>query len=60
MNDIKFSVTWSAEDVQSLREDWSIGQCAEWLEQHYKSLQDRMVESGWEIIESLLDYTSPE
>jgi len=49
-------VEWTAEDVQTLRPDWTEEYCEEWLMSNQKYIQDRLVELGWEVIESLLAY----
>lgn len=49
------TVTWTAEDVQTLRATWSLEQCEEFLQRNERRIQDRLVELGWEVIESLLD-----
>lgn len=48
-------VVWTAEDVQTLRPDWDLERCEDWLERNEKYIQDRLVELGWEVIETLLD-----
>jgi hypothetical protein len=50
-----FAVTmWKPEDVQTLREHWSIEKCREWLEANERYVADRLVELGWDVIEALL------
>jgi hypothetical protein len=48
------TVSWMAGDVQSLKPSWSLEQCEQWLEGNYKYIQDRLVEVGNEVIETLL------
>lgn len=48
-------VVWTAEDIQTLRPDWTLERCEEWLESNQRYIQDRLVELGWEVIETLLD-----
>lgn len=48
------TVTWTAEDVQSLRPDWTTDKCEEFLEDNERRIQDRLIELGWEVIETLL------
>lgn len=50
-------VEWTAEDLQTLRPEWSLEKCEEWLASNQKYMQDRLVELGWEVMESLLSYT---
>lgn len=47
-------VEWAPEDVQTLRPDWSLERCEDWLHAHQKYVQDRLVELGWDVIETLL------
>ena len=50
-----FAVTmWKPEDVQTLREYWSIEKCREWLEANERYVADRLIELGWDVIEALL------
>ena len=49
-------VEWTAEDVQTLRPEWTEEYCEEWLMANQKYIQDRLVELGWEVMESLLAY----
>jgi hypothetical protein len=48
------TVTWTAYDVQSLRPDWTTEKCEEFLEDNGHRIQDRLIELGWEVIETLL------
>lgn len=45
---------WSAEDVQTLRPDWSLERCENWLIANEKYIRDRLCELGWDVIETLL------
>lgn len=47
-------VSWTVEDVQTLRPDWSDQKCEEWLYANQRYIQDRLVELGWQVIEDLL------
>lgn len=49
-------VEWTAEDVQTLREDMSTEEAESFLQNNQKHIQDRLVELGWEVIETLLSY----
>lgn len=52
----KFAETaWTAEDVQTLRPEWNTEKCEEWLQNNERYMQDRLVELGWEVMESLLN-----
>lgn len=48
-------VVWTKEDVQRLRPEWDLEKCEEWLDRNEKYLRDRIVELGWEVMESLLN-----
>lgn len=53
--DNKFAtVSWCAEDIQTLRPDWTTEQAEEWLLTNQRYIRDRLVELGWEVIETLL------
>ena len=47
-------VTWRAEDVQSIKRDWSLPRCEEWLEDNEDNMKDRLTELGWEVMGALL------
>lgn len=44
-------VSWSAEDMQVLRPDWSIEQCNYVLDRSEDALQLAMIERGWKTLE---------
>jgi hypothetical protein len=48
------AVTWHAEDVQTLKPNWSLEKCNEWLEDNERHISDRLIELGWEVIDALL------
>lgn len=52
---VPVTIRWVEEDVQQLRPNWSIYKCRGALEYVGKYLKDRSIETGWEILESLLD-----
>lgn len=53
--DEKFApVVWTSEDVLTLRPEWTKDMAEEWLAQNERRIQDRLVELGWEVIETLL------
>lgn len=47
-------VTWCVEDIQTIRPDWTDEQAEEWLSCNAKHIQSRMIEVGWEVIETLI------
>jgi len=54
--DKKFAtVSWTVEDILTLRPDWSEDQAEEWIIKNQKHIQSRLVELGWEVIEALME-----
>ena len=52
---IKYAqVFWTPEDVQDLRPEWSLEQCEEFLAKIEEQISDRMIQTGWSIIEDEL------
>lgn len=47
-------VLWRPEDVKSIRENWSIEDCKEWLSENEAYLAERLVELGWDVISNLI------
>jgi hypothetical protein len=47
-------VTWCAGDIQTIRPDWTDEQAEDWLASNEKYIQSRMIEVGWEVIETLI------
>jgi hypothetical protein len=47
-------IVWGAEDVESIRPDWTDEQCAEGLLNVRTQFQDRCVEQGWDTLDNLL------
>ena len=48
------TISWCAEDLQSLRPELSINQAEELLMKFSKPLTDRSTEEGWQILRDLL------
>ena len=48
------SVSWCADDIQTMRPEWTVQQCLDFLVDNGRYIQDAMVQSGWDAIESLL------
>jgi hypothetical protein len=48
-------VAWTADDILALRPKWNEERAEEWLAQNERYIQDRSVELGWEVIETLLE-----
>lgn len=47
-------VCWTADDIRTLQPIWTEQQCCDWLQDNQRRISDRLVELGWEVIESLL------
>jgi hypothetical protein len=48
-------IKWVAEDVRQLRPNLTLAECDVLLDRVARHLTDRSIESGWQILESLLD-----
>lgn len=49
------TISWCPADVKELRPDWSDDKCMEALANVGGYLEDRSIELGWEVLETLLD-----
>lgn len=47
-------VVWRAEDVKAINGAWSLEKCEEWLQDNDDNISDRLIELGWEVMDSLL------
>jgi hypothetical protein len=47
-------VVWRAEDVKSINGAWSLEKCEEWLQDNERYISDRLIELGWEVMDTLL------
>lgn len=47
-------VVWTVDDVLTLQPDWTEEQAEEWLDENSKYIQERLIELGWEVMESLM------
>ena len=47
-------VRWTPNDIKTLRPRWSIAECAKFLDENEKWIQERMVKLGWDVIRDLL------
>ena len=47
-------VMWSKHDVHSLRENWTLEECEEWLSENEGYLAERLTELGWDVIDNLI------
>jgi hypothetical protein len=53
---IKAVVTWCAEDIQTLKPEWSLEECQTFLEENVRNIQDRLIETGWEVLDALVSW----
>lgn len=55
MNEKLYAETaWTVEDVESIRSDWSRERCEAELSAIEDKFEERLIETGWEILEDLL------
>ena len=54
MDPLKVTITWVAEDVQTLKPEWTLEQCQAALNRVGKHLKDRSIELGYQVLEDLL------
>lgn len=47
-------VVWTAEDVQTLRPDLTIVEAENFLGRNEKHIRDRLIETGWDVLETLI------
>lgn len=47
-------VRWTPSDVQSLRPGMTNDEAAEWLADNERYVRDRLIEIGWDVLETLL------
>ena len=47
-------VVWRAEDVKAIKSAWSLEKCEEWLQDNDRHISDRLIELGWEVMDTLL------
>ena len=47
-------VVWRAEDVKSINGAWSLEKCEEWLQDNERHIADRLIELGWDVMDTLL------
>lgn len=48
------TVSWTVEDVLEIRPEWTPEQAKTWLEDNQKSMRDRLIELGWQVMENLM------
>ena len=47
-------VVWRAEDVKAIKGAWTLERCEEWLQDNDRHISDRLIELGWEVLDTLL------
>jgi hypothetical protein len=54
-NEIRYAtVSWVAEDVQTLRPNWTKEEAEDFLSANSRRIQDGVIEHGWRVIEALI------
>jgi hypothetical protein len=48
-------VMWTAEDINSIKVNWSREECEQWLIEHEDNIVERTIEFGWECIADRLE-----
>jgi hypothetical protein len=48
-------IRWLPDDIQSLKPEWSYERCVEVLDEISGAFEDRNTETGWEILEIMVD-----
>lgn len=56
MKETYAKVEWTVEDVLTLRPDMALEEAEEFLQSNERHLRDRLIELGWDVMESLLSY----
>jgi hypothetical protein len=54
MRDWYAEVSWCAEDIKTLRPDWTDEQCVEFLEENEDAIQVGMIARGWYELEDII------
>ena len=49
-------VIWQPEDIKTLRPEWSLERCEDWLQENEKYIRDRTIELGWDVIALMLGW----
>lgn len=55
VNEYYAAVRWTVDDILTVRPEWSNEKAQQWLEDNQKYIQSRLIELGWEVIETLID-----
>ena len=51
-------VRWSIEDIKKVKPKWTNQECHDFLQLNEKHMRDRMIETGWEVIDILIQEES--
>jgi hypothetical protein len=49
------TIKWSAEDIQTLRPEWSVEECEIFIKDKGEHFKQASISQGWEIWETLLE-----
>jgi len=52
---VMVTIKWSAEDIQSLRPEWSLEECEVFLQAKFEYFKQASISQGWDIWETLLE-----
>jgi hypothetical protein len=55
LSNIYCYTAWTPEDIQTLKPEWDLNRCENFLEDNEQKIVDRIVEASWEVMESFLD-----
>tara|TARA_R110000803_G_scaffold27482_1_gene64219 strand:+ start:35 stop:316 length:282 start_codon:yes stop_codon:yes gene_type:complete len=47
-------VRWSIDDIKKVKPKWTNQECHDFLQRNEKHMRDRMIETGWDIIDILI------
>jgi hypothetical protein len=47
-------VRWSIDDIKKVKPKWTNQECHDFLQLNEKHMRDRMIETGWDIIDILI------
>ena len=53
-------MSWSVEDIASLKPEWSEKRAEEFLYNNQNRLRDRLIELGWEVMDDLIWFEEDE
>lgn len=53
-NELYAVVSWQIADIKRVKPHWSLEKCQDWLESNENRISERLIELGWEVIDSLM------